>query len=415
MASGTLATVDYISELISASRFDLRDLLQEVVLSAAYRLDLKASAVSLVHPETGEVVVRAVYGLSEDFITRSSAFDIRSRLRRLEANGGKLVVADIQSEVDREFAESAALEGIHSLLAVGLYRDDELIGALSVYSGSFHRFTSAEIKALQIIANPVSVAVSLVRLHAIEVEKERLENELDLAAEIQKRVLPEKAPQVPGFRIACRYTPWERIGGDFYDFLELPQGNLGIVVGDVSGKGVWAALLSLVVRTAVRAHAEYQYAVGDIVAHVNQRLFLDTEAGQFATMSYAVLNLRNRMLTYVTTLCPPPIVVRNGAIVDLDTGGLALGILPDQKYGQEVFTLEPGDLVVMYSDGYSEVFNPREEMFGDERVRACILANRHLAPDDQIQILDDEVEAFLNGSKFGDDRTIVMIAVDAAA
>ncbi len=224
--------------------------------------------------------------------------------------------------------------------------------------------------------------------------------------------MPAEAPQIPGFKIACGYTPWEETGGDFFDFIELPGGNLGIAVGDVSGKGIWAALLSLEVRTALRAHAEHEYAIGEIISRVNQTLYRDTEAEQFATLSYGVLNETTRMFTYVTALCPPPIVVRDGAITELDTGGLAVGILPDQEYAQARLQLEPGDLLVMYSDGYSEIFNEDDEMFGDERVRDCVLAKAHLDPEDLIEELEAEIEGFLRGSDHGDDRTIVVVAIE---
>ena len=413
-ASGALATVDYISGLLTASGFDLDQLLQEVVRTTALHVDLRASAVRLIDAQTGELVIRAVHGLSDEYLSMSPRFDIQSRFRRLIANDGVLKVEDLNNEPDLDFTEAAAKEGISSLLAVGLYRDDELIGSLSVYTRKRHAFTATEVGSLHAIANQVSLAIKLARLYEVEAEKERLEHELSLAAEIQKRVLPAEAPQIPGFKIACGYTPWEETGGDFYDFIELPVGNLGIAVGDVSGKGIWAALLSVTVRTALRAHAEHEYSIGEIIARVSQTLYRDTEAEQFATLSYGVLNQTTRLFTYVTALCPPPILVRDGAITELDTGGLAVGILPDQEYDQALLQLEPGDLLVMYSDGYPDIFNEDEEMFGDERVRNCVLANAHLDPGDVIGELEADIEGFLQGSDHGDDRTIVVVAVEEA-
>ncbi len=415
-ASGALATVDYISGLLTASGFDLNQLLQEVVRTTALHMDLKASAVRLIDTETGELVIHAVQGLSDEFLSLSPRFDIQSRFRRLIANGGVLQVEDLSKEHDLDFIEAAETAGISSLLAVGLYENGELIGALSVYTRKRHAFTSTEVDSLRVIANQVSLAIKLARLYEVEAEKERLEHELSLAAQIQKRVLPAEAPEIPGFKFACRYIPWEETGGDFYDFIELPGGNLGIAVGDVSGKGIWAALLSLEVRTALRAHAEHEYSIGEIIARVNQTLYRDTEAEQFATLSYGVLNQTTRMFTYVTALCPPPILVRDGTITELDTEGLAIGVLPDQKYDQALLQLEPGDLLVMYSDGYSEIFNEDGEMFADGRVQDCVLAtalaNPDQDPDVVIEKLEAEIEGFLQGSDHGDDRTIVVVAVE---
>lgn len=411
-ASKALATVDYLSGLLTASEFDVNLLLDEAVRLAAGHMKLKASAIRLIDPGSGELVVHAVYGLSDWFLSEGPRYGLESRFRRLIDNGGLLQVENVAHEADLRFSEAALREGVGSLLAVGLVADGALIGALSVYSARPHRFTPTQIESFRAIANQVSVAIELARLHEVQAEKERLEHDLELAGEIQKRVLPAEAPKIPGFTIACHYEPWEQVGGDFYDFIELPLGNFGIVVGDVSGKGIWASLLSFVARTAVRAHAEHEYSIGEIVSRVNQTLYEDTEAEQFATLAYGVLNVTDRMFTYVTALCPPPLLVRNGKISELDTEGLAVGVLPNQKYRQKFFRFAPGDLLVMYSDGYSEVFNEGGEMFGDERVAKCILENSHLEPQALIEKLEDEIEGFLDESDHGDDRTIVVVAAD---
>ncbi|MGD8414193.1 MAG: SpoIIE family protein phosphatase [Candidatus Latescibacterota bacterium] len=411
-ASTALATVDYLSGLLTASEFDVNQLLDEAVRVTAEHMKLKASAIRLIDPSSGELVVHAVYGLSDWFLSEGPRYGMESRFRRLIDNGGVLQVENVAHEPDLRFSEAALREGIHALLAVGLVADGALIGALSVYSAEPHRFTQTQIESMRAIANQVSVAIELARLHKVQGEKGRLERDLELAGEIQKRVLPADAPKIPGFTVACHYEPWEQVGGDFYDFIELPLGNVGIVVGDVSGKGIWASLLSFVARTAVRAHAEHEYSIGEIVARVNQTLYEDTKAEQFATLAYGVLNVADKMFTYVTALCPPPLLVRNGKITELDTDGLAVGVLPNQKYRQSFFRFAPGDLLVMYSDGYSEVFNEDGEMFGDERVARCILKNAQQAPRRLIEELEAEIESFLDGSDHGDDRTIVVVAAD---
>ena len=411
-ASKALATVDHLSGMLTAAEFDVNQLLDEAVRITAEHMKLKASAIRLVDPESGELVVHAVHGLSDWFLSEGPRYGIESRFRRLIDAGGVLQVENVANEPDLRFSEAALREGIHSLLAVGLVSDGALIGALSVYSAEPHRFTRTQIESFRAIANQVSVAIELARLHKVRAEKERLERDLELAGEIQKRVLPAEAPDIPGFTIACHYEPWEQVGGDFYDFIELPLGNVGIVVGDVSGKGIWASLLSFVARTAVRAHAEHEYSIGEIVARVNQTLYEDTQAEQFATLAYGVLNRTNNMFTYVTALCPPPLLLRDGKVTELDTGGLAVGVLPNQKYRQSFFRFEPGDLLVMYSDGYSEVFNENDAMFGDERVAAYVVEHAHLGPQKLIEKLEEEIEEFLEESDHGDDRTIVVVRAD---
>jgi len=405
----TLSTVDAIGRLLTDAAFDLKPLLNEVVRLAAQEMGLRASALRLIDEESGELVLHAVHGLSERFLSEGPRFDNQSRFKRFIANGGILKVADVREEPDLHFSEAALAEGICSMLAVGLYKDGDLVGALSVYTSEFHDFTDAEIQNLGVIANQVSIAIKIARLHEAEAEKDRLQRELILAAEIQKKVMPSAAPDIPGFEIASLYEPWDEIGGDFFDFISLPHGNLGIAVGDVSGKGIWAALLMFVVRTALRAHADYEYAMREIMSRVNKLLHADTEAEQFATLVYGVLNVPDRVFTYVNASHPPPLLVRDGRLHPLEKGGLPVGILPKAKYEEEVVKLETDDVIVFYSDGYTEVFDDNDEMFGDDRLRQCVLENAHGSPSDLIREIEVALQTFLADSEHGDDRTLVVL------
>jgi sigma-B regulation protein RsbU (phosphoserine phosphatase) len=257
----------------------------------------------------------------------------------------------------------------------------------------------------------VSLALKLAHLHESEAEKERLQHDLALAADIQQKVLPQEPPQISGFEIASFYLPWDEMGGDFYDFIELPLGNLGIAVGDVSGKGIWAALLMFAVRTALRAHAEHEYAMREVMSRVNRSLHADTDAEQFATLIYGVLNVPERVFTYVNASHAPPLLVREGQIHPLEKGGLPVGIIPNAAFEEEVVALEADDVIVFYSDGYTEVFNDEDDMFGDDRFRDCVLRNVGLSPRELIRVLEAELEKFLGRSSQGDDRTLVIIRV----
>lgn len=408
----TLTTVDAIGRLLTESAFELQPLLNEIVSLTAQEMKLKASALRLIEEGTGELVLSAVHGLSERFLSEGPRFDNQSRFKRFIANGGVLKVADVRDEPDLNFSEAALAEGICSMLAVGLYQDGELAGALSVYTSNYHDFTDREIQNLSVIANQVAIAIKIARLYEAEAEKDRLQRELLLAAEIQRKVLPSRNPQIPGFEFATFYEAWEEIGGDFFDFIELPHGNLGIAVGDVSGKGIWAALLMFVVRTALRAHAEHEYAMREIMSWVNKSLYADTEAEQFATLAYGVLNVPDRRFTYVNASHVPPLLVRKGRIYPLEKGGLPVGITPKANYDEEVVQLESSDVLVFYSDGYTEVFSADDEMFGDARLWNCILENAHEPPERLIQLIEAELHGFLGSSDQGDDRTLVVMRVE---
>jgi len=391
------------------SDFDLDVMLEHIARLTAAEMGLKASALRLIDEETGELYLVAVHGLSDRFLSEGPRFDNQSRFRRFIANGGVLKVADAAKEPDLNFSEAALQEGICSMLAVGLWEDNELVGALSVYTSQYRDFSEVEVQNLMVIANQVSIALKLARLHEAAAERDRLERELALAAEIQMKVLPSSPPNIPGFDIASSYDSWDEIGGDFFDFMYLPAGNLGIAVGDVSGKGIWAALLMFVVRTSLQAHAEHEYAMREVMARVNRSLHEDTEAEQFATLVYGVLNVPERVFTYVNASHPPPILVRAGRGFPLEVGGLPVGILPKTDYQEEVIQLESGDVIVFYSDGFTEVFNNDDEMFGDERLRRCIIDNAHLEPAEIVRVIEETIDAFLLDSEQGDDRTLVVL------
>lgn len=408
---GALGALDEIFDLLTHSEFDLEKLLNEIVRTTAELMDLRASAIRLLDEDTRELVLRAVYGLSSEFLAAAPTFDTESRFARLIENKGILNIQDVLEEPDLRFTKAAQFEGIRSLLAIGLYAQDELLGALSVYRTTPQAFSDTEVQSLTTIAKQVALAVKIARLHEAQAEKDRLERELSLAGEIQQRVLPTTNPEFPGFEIAASYEPWDRIGGDFYDFIDLPEGNLGIVVADVSGKGIWAALLMFEIRTALRAHAAYQYSVEEIVGRVNRQLFRDTEAEQFGTLVYGVLNARGRFFTYVNAANPAPLLVRDGKVLALDSDDLPVGILDDTDFEREIVQLEPNDRLVLYSDGYFEIFNEDGEMFGEARFRECVGEAGHLEPKAFIDALNAKVDRFLGSSQDGDDRTLVIVKV----
>lgn len=409
-----LIALDAISQLLTISAFDLDKLLDEIVRTTAERLQVKASALRLVDVQTGRLVLKAVYGLSRQFLNEGPAFDTESRFQQLIRNGGKLEILDVSQEPDLHFSKASLTEGICSLLAVGLYQDDEVIGALSVYTEVPHHFAEPEVRTLRVMANQAVVALQLAHLHKAQMEKDWLVRELDLAANIQARILPTRMPILEGMRLAGWGRPWTQVGGDLYDFMELPEGNLGIAIGDVSGKGVPAALLMFTVRMALRAHVEHEYAVREIMRRVNRALYRDTQAEQFATLFYGVLNVPGRVFTYVNASHNPPLLFRDDEIIPLEVGGLPVGMFAEEVYEEEAVQLMAGDLLVFYTDGYTDVSGADGDIFGEERLYACLRAHRHDEPEQIIRALEQKVSAFIHASDHGDDRTMVVLKIDAA-
>jgi serine phosphatase RsbU (regulator of sigma subunit) len=203
-------------------------------------------------------------------------------------------------------------------------------------------------------------------------ERERVEQELKVARSIQRASLPKEVPDLEGWKISPCYQPAREVGGDFYDFLELIDGRLGIVVGDATGKGVPAALVMASARSMLRAVAQASHSPGDVLSRVNDALVTDIPTNMFVTCFYAILDPRSGRLVYANAGHDLPYLHRNGDAEELRARGMPLGLMPGMGYEVKEITLGAGDSALLYSDGLVEAHDPNGEMFGFPRLRALI-------------------------------------------
>ncbi len=205
-------------------------------------------------------------------------------------------------------------------------------------------------------------------------ERERIEQELKVARRIQQASLPEEVPQLEGWQISPHYQPAREVGGDFYDFFELPNGHLGLVVGDATGKGVPAALVMASARSMLRAVAQAlgSSSPGDVLGRVNDALVTDIPANMFVTCFYAILDPKSGHLVYANAGHDLPYLHRNGGAEELRARGMPLGLMPGMSYEEKGITLQAGEAALFYSDGLVEAHDPEGEMFGLTRLRALI-------------------------------------------
>lgn len=404
--------IDEISELLTRSNFELDELLESILKTTVSRLGLKAGAIRYVDEYSGAFFIRACYGLSPQFLALAPTFDSQSRFARLIQNGGMLQIPDVSQEPDLSFSDAAQAEGIKALLGTGLFEDDRVIGALSVYASEARQFTETEIRTLRVIANHAAIAIRLAKLYQAQLETAMASKELALAAELQAGILPRTLPVHDGIQIAAQTVPWEKVGGDFYDFIELPNQNLGIAIGDVSGKGIPAALLMFAVRMALRAHVEHEYDAREIMRRVNNAVCRDTQPEQFASLFYGVLNVPAKIFTFVNAGHPPPVIFRDSQVMTLEAGGIPVGLLPGYSYSEESISLQPGDMLVLYTDGYTDVGSSEEELFELNHFIECLSSNQHLLPSQLIDSIDRAVSDFVADSDMGDDRTIVVLKIE---
>lgn len=244
-------------------------------------------------------------------------------------------------------------------------------------------------------------------------ELERKKAELKIAHDIQMSFLPDRLPEVPGFELAALSVPAKEVGGDFYDAIPLPGGQTALVIADVSGKGVPAALFMALSRTVLRANALVPRSARDAVREANMLIAEDAKSGMFVTLFYAVADPANRTLTYVNAGHNPPLLFRpgGGRPVGLKGTGIILGVMPEADYGEETVALESGDLVLLYTDGITEAINPDEEQFGEERLIETVTGCLDRPSAEIVDRVRDAVMEFSGDEPQFDDLTLMVLRV----
>ncbi len=246
----------------------------------------------------------------------------------------------------------------------------ELVGviATSPKVANF-RYTYEDLSLLSVLSNQVVVAINNSKLYAESIEKQRLEEELAVARQIQINLLPKKIPEHSSYEFAAFNHPSRQVGGDYYDFIMQSNGNIGVVVADVSGKGVGAALLVARLQAVLQTEGIRGLPMDSMISSINEFLVSSTSADKFVTMFYGELNCNQRDFCFCNAGHNYPFIIRkNGDIEYLTDGGLILGALPGSKYQHAAVSLQSGDILVIYTDGLTEAFNDQGEEYGEERL-----------------------------------------------
>jgi serine phosphatase RsbU (regulator of sigma subunit) len=269
-------------------------------------------------------------------------------------------------------------------------------------------FTEDDLQIVTALANVAAAKIENVRLLEESLEKRRLEQDMKMAAEIQKGLLPGAAPVVEGYDLAGSNRPSRTVGGDYYDFA-LDQGRLLFALGDVAGKGTGAALLMAVLRAAVRGHWA-EGTGGEAIARINRTICQNVTEGKYVTFFLGRLDPRSGHLTYVNAGHNPPLLVRaGGAVETLTEGGMVLGLFDSIPFAEGTAEMRAGDTLLVFSDGITEAANAAGDEFGDARLAALAVKKRDLGAEDlQAAILKD-LEAHSESTRASDDRTLIVL------
>ena len=302
--------------------------------------------------------------------------------------------------------------GEHLLIGFPLVIRNDFYGVMLVEEDAdARRFRSKRVEIVTSIAQQVVLSIQNEHLQHEMVVRERLEHEVELARQIQKTFLPEHLPEFPGWDLAATWLTARQVGGDFYDVIELPGGRLGLLIADVSDKGMPAALFMALTRTLVRAVVYDTPSPAEVFRRVNALIIPDNRQSMFVTAVYGVLSLESGEFTFANAGHNPPIwMSRAGkSLESLDRTGAALGIIEDLSIGERTILLSPDDLLLLYTDGLTEAFSPEDDTYGEERLRQVLETAKESSAREVLNTLEASVNQFMGLLPAADDLTMLAL------
>ena len=390
------------------SHGELDDTFRSILDLALEAFDAEHAAVALI-PADGE-------GPPELAATRSSVAGSELRLSSTVAAAvveerKAVVVVDVAADPRLQSAQSVQIQGVSSLMCAPLWNGSRVSGLLYVDRRLGRGdYGEDDLKILSLLANIVAVKIENERLLQDAMDKQRLEEELSVARRIQQRLLPNEPRDLPHLDVDGICRACAEVGGDFYDHFRLPNGRLGFIVADVCGKGVGGALLAATLQAAIRGGTRVETTPAERLAWLNAFLHEHSPVDKYVTAAWVEVDAEGRTVTTSCAGHPAVLLLRaSGEVIRLDEGGLPLGLFPEADYGESTATLEPGDRLVLYTDGVAEAApeGRRDDQFGEERL---IDAVRSAEPDARkaCEAIFHELASFTRGAALKDDATAVV-------
>ena len=294
-------------------------------------------------------------------------------------------------------------------ITIPMISQGELLGLLNIGKKENQEdYTAEDLDILTQASNQAALALQNIRLQSEYLEKKRIDKEMDVARNIQKQLMPNEMPDVPGLDIFGESTPCNEVAGDYFDIINMDDGNSVIVVADVSGKGAGAAIIMANLQAAIRLGIHLSDKLADFVSRINDLIYNNTSESEFITFFMAIWDPRTKVLYYVNAGHNPPVLIDNeNKVTKLGATGLILGVLPGQKYEEEYVRIHKDDVLVIYTDGLDEARNDKGDFYGLERIEKVLSENKHLDAKSMAKYFKDDLISFCNGEPIHDDVTLI--------
>jgi sigma-B regulation protein RsbU (phosphoserine phosphatase) len=397
-----------------AGAFSLQEVLDKLAEAAVkIMVGVKACSIRLLDEEAGDLKMRSTYGLSEEYRNKGPVSKNDPVIEAAFA-GEAVVLDDMCVDGRVKYKEATLREGLVSQLTVAMKFRRKAIGVLRLYSPKPRQFYEDDINLARAIASQCAVAITNAKLYAEAINGQKMREQIRLAGVIQRRMIPEKAPSIPGLDIAATYIPCFDVGGDFYDFLQMSNNRVAVAIADVMGKGIPAAIMMSLFRGAVRAYIDAEHDKGTIekiISKLNKMACGECKDGEFVALFYAVLDVKEETITYCNCGHEPAVLIRDGKIVELNKGGFVLGVEAKAEYEIETLRLQDGDCLLFYTDGLVDAADFDGQFWGRERMLETVKKLISLEAEQMVKNILSYRRRFVGLASQVDDTSIIVIKV----
>ncbi|MFH1614687.1 MAG: GAF domain-containing SpoIIE family protein phosphatase [Planctomycetota bacterium] len=402
-----------ISTLV-AGNLSLQEVLDRLAETAVEITNVKACSIRLLDVEAGELRMRSTFGLSEIYRNKG-AVSKNDMVIKMAFAGNAVVIDDMRTDHRVKYKDAAIQEGLVSQLTVAMKFKNNPIGVLRLYSPRPKHFNKNDIALARLVASQCAVAITNARLYSKAVEGARMAEQMRLAGIIQRRMIPQNSPLMPGLDIAAVYRPCFDIGGDLYDFVKIGGDQIALIIADVIGKGVPAALMMSMLKGTFRAYIEQapqQYSMAELIKMLNATACRQCQGGEFITMFIGWVDTAAMKITYCNCGHEPAVLIRNRRCYDFDKGGLVLGLMENARYQIETVRLKDKDTLLFYTDGLIDATNFQQKLWGRARMLAVA---KNFTDGPARRTIDSLIQyrrRFIGLCPQNDDTSVIVVKVD---